>query len=377
MKHELKSAIFSVLAIALWSTFVSADEAAWIKYSDAGKRAYEKKDFSESENMYRLALKEAEELGEQDTRLATSLNNLAEAYFAQAKFDKAEPLHKRALELKKRILGPEHPDLVMSLGNLSKLYSMVGRYDKAEPLLKQALKIISQKTFKAEELASLESLDRLAEVFRNQERYSDAKLLYKNLLDLKEHTLGKEHPDVAEALNSLADVCRSEKNYSEAESLYKLGLEIREKTLGTEHLAVADSLLSLADNYKNQDRRTEAETLYKRAMAIKEKIQGPEKIDYGNLSIFFNDVKAPKITKITKPNYTALARESGINGKVVFTALFSKDGTISDIKLVRILGFGLDQEALKAAMKIKFIPGEKDGNPVNVRGRLEFTFSLR
>ncbi|MCS6886528.1 MAG: TonB family protein [Acidobacteriota bacterium] len=87
-------------------------------------------------------------------------------------------------------------------------------------------------------------------------------------------------------------------------------------------------------------------------------------------------VKGPQILSKVKPRYTEEARRDKIQGVVVLSAVFRKDGTVSDIKVLRGLGYGLDEEAIKAASMIKFIPGTKDGVPVNVRARLEFTFSL-
>ena len=41
--------------------------------------------------------------------MATSLNNLAGLYHAQGKYGEAEPLYKRSLAIREKILGPEHP----------------------------------------------------------------------------------------------------------------------------------------------------------------------------------------------------------------------------------------------------------------------------
>ena len=50
----------------------------------------------------------------------------------------------QALELRKRLLGDEHPDVATSLNNLASLYYSQGRYSEAEPLYVQALKICEQ-----------------------------------------------------------------------------------------------------------------------------------------------------------------------------------------------------------------------------------------
>jgi TonB family protein len=89
-----------------------------------------------------------------------------------------------------------------------------------------------------------------------------------------------------------------------------------------------------------------------------------------------NGIKQPQILDKTKPKYTEDARRNKIQGVVVVSAVFRLDGTISDLKVVRGLGYGLDEEAIKAAAKIRFVPGQRNGKSVNVRAVLEFTFSL-
>ena len=59
----------------------------------------------------------------------------------QGKYDEAEPLYQRALAIREKALGPDHPDVAESLNNLAELYSNQGKYAEAEPLYKRALAI--------------------------------------------------------------------------------------------------------------------------------------------------------------------------------------------------------------------------------------------
>ena len=52
----------------------------------------------------------------------TSLNNLAALYRAQGRYAEAEPLHQRALAIREKALGPEHPDVARSLKYCNDLY---------------------------------------------------------------------------------------------------------------------------------------------------------------------------------------------------------------------------------------------------------------
>lgn len=53
----------------------------------------------------------------------------------------AELFLKRSLEMRERVLGPDHPDCAQSLNNLAALYNEKKHYDKAEELYEKALDI--------------------------------------------------------------------------------------------------------------------------------------------------------------------------------------------------------------------------------------------
>ena len=87
-------------------------------------------------------------------------------------------------------------------------------------------------------------------------------------------------------------------------------------------------------------------------------------------------VVPPRILSKKAPSYTKEAIEQKIEGVVILSIIFSIDGSVKEIKIIQGLGYGLDEEAIKAASQIKFIPATKDGKTVNVRARLEYTLNL-
>lgn len=84
----------------------------------------------------------------------------------------------------------------------------------------------------------------------------------------------------------------------------------------------------------------------------------------------------PQIIKQSKARYTDEAREALIVGKVVLAVEFLADGTIGEIRVVRSLGYGLDEQAIEAARQIKFHPAMKDGEAMTYTSRVEFLFQL-
>ena len=84
----------------------------------------------------------------------------------------------------------------------------------------------------------------------------------------------------------------------------------------------------------------------------------------------------PKILHSERASYTEDARSAGIGGSVALSIVYGEDGAIRDIKVIRGLPFGLTEQAITAAKRIKFEPATKNGEPVSVRGNLEFTFNI-
>lgn len=75
--------------------------------------------------------------------------------------------------------------------------------------------------------------------------------------------------------------------------------------------------------------------------------------------------------------YPALARENNIQGSVVLTFVVNKDGSISDVNIVRDVGGGCGKEAERVVKSMpKWSPGEANGNPVKVRFTLPVKFKL-
>jgi protein TonB len=66
-------------------------------------------------------------------------------------------------------------------------------------------------------------------------------------------------------------------------------------------------------------------------------------------------------------NYPAMARENNVSGKVYVRFVVEKDGSLTDISVVRDLGFGTGEEAVRLLKTSKrWKPGIQNGRPVRV-----------
>ncbi|HEX4945292.1 MAG TPA: energy transducer TonB [Blastocatellia bacterium] len=88
------------------------------------------------------------------------------------------------------------------------------------------------------------------------------------------------------------------------------------------------------------------------------------------------EVPRPNIRALYLPLYTTKAREKKIEGKVVLSALFARDGKLKELSIEQKLGHGLDECAMDAAKRLQFDPAKVDNQPIDVRAHITYYFTL-
>lgn len=78
----------------------------------------------------------------------------------------------------------------------------------------------------------------------------------------------------------------------------------------------------------------------------------------------------------SKMEYPTMARRAGIEGRVTVQFIVNENGDVENPKVVRGIGGGADEEALRVVREAKFEPGIQRGQPVRVRYALSVTFTL-
>ena len=76
--------------------------------------------------------------------------------------------------------------------------------------------------------------------------------------------------------------------------------------------------------------------------------------------------------------YPQMARESGIQGRVFISFVVEPDGSVSNVNVMRSLGGGCDEEAVRVVKSMpKWKPGKQRGKPVRVSYILPVNFKLQ
>ncbi len=74
--------------------------------------------------------------------------------------------------------------------------------------------------------------------------------------------------------------------------------------------------------------------------------------------------------------YPELAKKAGIEGRVFVKAYIDEKGNVTEAEIIKGIGHGCDEAAMKAVKETKFIPGKHKGKPVKVQVSVPILFRL-
>ena len=89
------------------------------------------------------------------------------------------------------------------------------------------------------------------------------------------------------------------------------------------------------------------------------------KPSYPGVQIVGSGVKPPRVKSRVQPQHTDIARNARVMGTVLLEAIVRKTGAVDIIRVIRPLGFGLEENAAEALSQWMFEPGTKMGEPVD------------
>ena len=249
-------------------------------------------DYAKAEPLYRRALEiRKRALGENHPDYAQSIDCLAMLYTAMGDYAKAEPLCRNALAVRKRVQGENHSDYARSLDNLALLYKDIGDYAKAKPLCRRAL-AIHKRVLGENHPVYATGLSHLAGLYQGTGDYGKAEPLARQALEIRKRALGENHPAYALGLNNLAVLYDAMGDHARPEPLLRQALTIQKRALGENHPNYADSLNNLAAMYLDMGEYATAEPLYLNTLEIRKRALGENHPDYAtsliNLAVLYD-----------------------------------------------------------------------------------------
>jgi serine/threonine protein kinase len=179
-----------------------------------------------------------------------------------------------AIEIRRRTLGPDNPDTLVPMGMLAGWLAGEGRLSEGDKLARQVMEIRSRVHVPDSE-ATMNSLRYLLIVFMKEGKYSQAEQLDRQILDFRRRRQDADHPDVLIDEGWLAEVLLKEGQWSEAELLQRHGVETGRRVLGPDHFDQANHESMLAEILSQEGRYEEAERLHREALETRRRTAGP------------------------------------------------------------------------------------------------------
>ena len=235
-------------------------------------------------------------LGENHPSFILSMYNLTNLYIDMGQHAKAEAILLKAKEINRSVFGENHPNHAFYLSNLASLYNHIDQPSKAEPFYLQA-KVILKKALGDNHPHYATSLNNLALLYSDMGQPAKSEPLYVQSSEIYKKVFGEYHPNYATSLSGLASLYQSMGQHAKAEPLYLQAKTIRLKVFGENHPTYATSLSKLASLYSEMGQYAKSEPLCLQANEIQLKVLGKNHLDYAaslnNLALLYSEMGQP------------------------------------------------------------------------------------
>jgi eukaryotic-like serine/threonine-protein kinase len=200
-------------------------------------------------------------LGDDHPSTLQSIGNLADLLDP----DKGKPYYLEAIERSRRVLGPDHPSTLRLLNNVA--YNAIIRSDQSSAqqyaidALERCRRVLGN-----EHPETLVAIQNMGTWFSMQEQYVDAERLFREALTARRRTLGDDAPDTLSSMNSLGTTLAGAGRFVEAEPFLREAFERRRRVQGEAHPNTSGSRMFLAELLLRQGKAAEAEPLMRESL---------------------------------------------------------------------------------------------------------------
>jgi len=234
--------------------------------------------FAEAENAILKLLPEIEaEWGRDSLEAADLLDVLTEARWRGGKAGDAATLDyaNRALQIRQRHLGLDHPLVADSMVEKASVLHQRGKYRAAEKLLERALPIYKRAYGPGDTHVAM-VLNNLGTVYMDLGELDNARVCLEQAIELYEEQCGGDCFLLTGTLGNLAGVLSDMGDYARAQELLRRELWILDRTVGLQDPRAVGTLANLGLNLYEQGKYLEASVLMQRAVASRTEVLGPE-----------------------------------------------------------------------------------------------------
>ena len=242
--------------------------------------------------------------GTDDYDYAISIDNVASCYSSLGDYVNALEYYQLAFDFYKKIEDKNHSDYASCLNNIGLCYFLLGEYPEALSYFQQLLAIGEVEGKQTLSYASCLNYNGIC--YEHLGDYSKAIECHQQALEIREKSLGKEHPDYAASLVNISNCYSSLGDYTTAIKNLSQAMAIYEREYGTDSPDYASCLNNIGGCYSSLGYYSKALEIHQQALAIYENKYGKEHPDCAssliNIALCYDDLgdlsKAVKYSQV-------------------------------------------------------------------------------
>jgi len=234
--------------------------------------------YDEAESMHRRALDlRTKTLGSNNAATAMSLDGLGFILYSREQLvdgggdrkhlQEAEQDYRAALGIQTNLLGQTSADVARTLDHLGQVLNLLGRLDESEAVLRRSL-AIRMKVLGDRDATVASSYAHLGITLMDSGKTNEAEKFLLAASDISKELAGNGHRVETMSLNHLGQLYSREGRLAEAENVFRQALETRRKLWGARHPYTLASIGNLAGVLKAEKKLTEAESLYREMITL-------------------------------------------------------------------------------------------------------------
>jgi tetratricopeptide (TPR) repeat protein len=198
---------------------------------------------------------------------------LGSAYNGEQRYTEKVKLFEAALPRAKRALGVEHETTLALLNNLAYAYLETGQDTDAERVFRETLET-TQRQSQPDQRLWFQQMHGLARVHAGRGDYSNAVACCQQALGISRRDRGPEHPLTLTLMDSLADFYMQAQRPADAADLQRTVVRVRQRVLGPKHPDTLTAMDKLALYYMHRGEPAKAAELQEHVLPIRRRMQG-------------------------------------------------------------------------------------------------------
>ena len=230
-------------------------------------------------------------LGPDDPGTLRSMTQLGGILIRQGRFPEAEKLDREALARERRVLGVGDPLTLRTTDYLAITLGWEGQTDQELQLEREAVEAGTRK-LGAEDPEVVRITGNLGTALSDVGRYADAEQVFRRKFEFDRRKEGPDAPHTLLDEGNIGFAIKSQGRYAEAEPYYRQVLASQQRVLGSEHRDTTWTMHSLTTVLIGESRLTEAESMIRQTLAIRSRVLGPEHFETLESKAVLSDVLA-------------------------------------------------------------------------------------